>query len=107
MKRRGFVWRVAAGVAMLAGIAATASAVAAPKVVMYATSDCGYCAKARAYFNERGVAFEERDIDASPVARREWQEKGGIGTPLILINDRPIQGFDLSGLDAMLSAGGA
>lgn len=107
MNRRGFGWMVAAGMAMLAGVAATASAVAPPKVVMYATSDCGYCAKARAYFNERGVAFEERDIDASPVARREWKEKGGVGTPLILINGRHIQGFDQSGLDAMLSAEGA
>ena len=49
MNRRGFVRRFAAGMALLSGIAAAASAVAAPKVVMYATRDCGYCAKARAY----------------------------------------------------------
>lgn len=80
-----------------------ADARSAPEVLMYATKDCGYCAKARAYFDARGVAFEERDIDASPQARREWKEKGGVGTPLILINGRHIQGFDQSGLDAMLS----
>ena len=94
---------LAAGMAAAAGIAAAAGAAKAPEVVMYATSDCGYCAKARAYFDARGVAFEERDIDASPEARREWKEKGGVGTPLILINGRHFQGFDQSGLDAALS----
>lgn len=106
MDRRGFGWMLAAGVAVFAGVPAEAVA-KAPNVIMYATSDCGYCAKARAYFDARGVAFEERDIDASPEARREWKEKGGVGTPLILINGRHIQGFDQSGLDAMLSGEGA
>ncbi|RYD14137.1 MAG: glutaredoxin family protein [Lysobacteraceae bacterium] len=103
MNRRIFGWMVAAGIAALSGAAAAAGTAAAPDVVMYATADCGYCAKARAYFDERGVAFEERDIDASPAARSEWKEKGGIGTPLILINGRRFQGFDPSALDAMLS----
>lgn len=97
---------LAAGMAAVAG-APGIGAAKAPEVVMYATKDCGYCAKARAYFDARGVAFEERDIDASPVARREWKEKGGVGTPLILINGRHVQGFDQSGLDAMLSGEGA
>ena len=52
---------------------ASASALAAahPKVVMYATKTCGYCAKARAYFTERGVPWEERDIETSAQAARE------------------------------------
>lgn len=104
----GFGWVLAAGIAALASIAAAplpaAAANAAPDVIMYATKDCGYCAKARAYFDARGIAFEERDIDASAEARREWKEMGGVGTPLILINGRHLQGFDPSGLDAMLAA---
>lgn len=111
MARRGSGGWLAAGLAALVGIAAAlpaaAANAAAPDVIMYATRDCGYCAKARAYFDARGIAFEERDIDASADARREWKEKGGVGTPLILINGRHMQGFDQSGLDAMLSAEGA
>lgn len=95
----------AAGIAGLPRVAFAGRAHAL-EVIMYATSDCGYCAKARAYFDARGVAFEERDIDASPEARREWKEKGGVGTPLILINGRHFQGFDQSGLDAALSGEG-
>ena len=111
MDRRGFGWLLAAGIAAVAGMVAApretyAGTTAKPEVVMYATRDCGYCAKARAYFDARGVAFEERDIDASPQARREWKEKGGVGTPLILINGRHFQGFDQSGLDAALSGEG-
>ena len=109
MDRRGFGWMLGVGMAAFAVLAAAPGmgAAKAPEVIMYATSDCGYCAKARAYFDARGVAFDERDIDASPEARREWKEKGGVGTPLILINGRHIQGFDQSGLDAMLSGEGA
>jgi mycoredoxin len=100
---------LAAGMVALASLAGApgVTATSTADVVMYATRDCGYCAKARAYFDARGIAFEERDIDASPEARREWKEKGGVGTPLILINGRHIQGFDQSGLDAMLSGEGA
>ena len=74
-----------------------------PKVVMYTAKDCGYCAQARAYFKERNVQWDERDISTSPQAHKEWKEKGGVGTPLILINGRHFQGFDQSGLDAALS----
>jgi glutaredoxin len=115
MIRQGlFVLLVAGGLWTMATVNADPAPVAAPtaksaealKVVMYTTKDCGYCAKARSYFKERNVQWEERDISASPQAHKEWKEKGGIGTPLILINGRYFQGFDQSGLDAALSGQG-
>ena len=110
-----FVLLAAGGLWMVASISAAPSPMAAPtgkstqapKVVMYTAKDCGYCAQARAYFKERNVQWDERDISASPQAHREWKEKGGVGTPLILINGRHFQGFDQSGLDAALSGQGA
>jgi glutaredoxin 3 len=76
----------------------------APKVVMYATSWCPYCARARGLLEEKGVAFEEIDIDAVPPARAEMIKKSGQGTvPQIFIGDTHVGGCDE--LYALESAG--
>ena len=75
----------------------------APKVTMYATATCGYCAKARAYFAEHAVPYEERDIEKSEQAAAEGKANGGVGTPLILIGSAKINGFDEAKLDAELA----
>jgi glutaredoxin 3 len=76
----------------------------APKVVMYVTSWCPYCARARGLLEEKGVAFEEIDIDAVPPARAEMIKKSGQGTvPQIFIGDTHVGGCDE--LYALESAG--
>lgn len=74
----------------------------APKITMYATATCGYCAKARAYFAEHAVPYEERDIEKSEQAAAEWKASGGVGTPLILIGNEKINGFDEARIDRAL-----
>ena len=49
----------------------------APKVVMYATDWCGYCARARRLLDAKGVQYEEIDVDLVPGARAEMQERSG------------------------------
>jgi glutaredoxin len=107
MLKRTF-WLSMLGVGLLAFTAPSAFAAAttsadAGKVVMYATQSCGYCAKARSYFDQHGIAFEERDIEKSPAAHAEWKSLGGIGTPLIVIDGERFQGYDESRLDAALA----
>ena len=82
---------------------AAAPARAAPDIVLYATADCPYCRQARAYLQARGLTWTERDIEASPAARAEWQARGGQGTPLLLVDGTAIQGFDRARLDAALA----
>jgi glutaredoxin 3 len=73
-----------------------------PKVVMYASSGCSYCSRARALLDTKGVAFEEIDVDAVPGARDEMLTRSGRTTvPQIFIGDRHIGGSDeLQALDA-------
>lgn len=76
----------------------------APKIVMYVTSWCPYCARARALLEEKGVAFEEIDIDAAPQARADMLKKGGGGSvPQIFIGATHVGGCD--DLYALESAG--
>ena len=87
--------------------AATGGTAAHPlDVVMYATKTCGYCAKARAYFQRHGVAFQERDVEMSALAQKEWKSLGGAGTPLILVDGERIYGFNQKALDAALAKHG-
>lgn len=79
------------------------AAKASPQVIMYATKSCGYCAKARAYFQSRNVTWDERDIEDSTKVWDEWHELGGVGTPLILIDGERFQGFNQAQLDSALA----
>ena len=74
----------------------------APKVVMYVTDWCSYCARARGLLDSKGVAVEEIDVDALPGARAEMLARCGRSTvPQIFIGDEHIGGCDeLDTLDA-------
>jgi glutaredoxin len=63
-------------------------------VEMFATSWCGYCKKAREFFEARGIALTEYDIEADAAAAQRKQEiYPSPGVPLVVINGKPIQGF--------------
>jgi glutaredoxin 3 len=76
--------------------------VTAPKVLMYVTDWCPYCARARSLLASKGVAFEEIDIDAVAGAREEMMARGGHDSvPQIFIGDQHVGGSDeLQALDA-------
>jgi glutaredoxin 3 len=69
---------------------------------MYATAWCGYCERARRLLRQKGVAFEEIDVEASAEARREMMARSGRrSVPQIFIGDAHVGGSDdLLALDA-------
>jgi glutaredoxin 3 len=76
--------------------------VTVPKVLMYATDWCPYCARARSLLESKGVALEEIDIDVVAGARAEMVARSGRDTvPQIFIGGRYVGGSDeLHELDA-------
>jgi glutaredoxin len=86
-----------------APVAPGAGTAAAGPVVMYATSWCPYCAKARAYFGRKGIAYTEYDVEKSPTADAEFKRLGGRGVPLILVGREKMSGFSEEGFDALLA----
>lgn len=84
-----------------------------PKVVMYATSWCPYCARARQLLERKGVELEEIDIEAVPAARAQMLSRSGRRTvPQIFIGETHVGGcddlYDLEaggGLDKLLQTG--
>lgn len=75
---------------------------ARPPIVIYLTSWCPYCMRARALLQSKGVAFEEVDVEAEPARRDEMVKRSGRRTvPQIFIGERHIGGSDdLHELDA-------
>jgi glutaredoxin 3 len=67
-----------------------------PEVLIYTTSWCPYCARARRLLEDKGVSFTEIDVGAQPAARAEMVERsGGRETvPQIFIGSRHVGGCD-------------
>jgi len=66
-----------------------------PVVVMYTTSWCPYCSRARRLLEAKNVTFEEIDIDSAPEKRAEMQNRSGRRTvPQIFIGDHHVGGSD-------------
>lgn len=74
------------------------------QVVLYGTQTCPFCAKARAYFKEKGIAYADLDVGTPGESREEFKKLGGRSVPLLLIGDRRIDGFNASVIKAALKA---
>ena len=81
-------------------------------VIVYSSPNCGYCVRAKALLQEKGIDFNEFDIAKDEEARNTMLKKSGGRTsvPQIFINDEHVGGFDdlyalntAGKLDAMLS----
>lgn len=71
-------------------------------VEIYSKAFCGYCARAKALLESKGVTFTEYDITMGGPKRTEMLERsnGGVTVPQIFIDGAHIGGSDaLSALD--------
>lgn len=71
------------------------------RVVMYATSWCPYCRAAREYFRANDIPFVEYDIENDPRARERYDRLGARGVPVILVDDKRMNGFSASGFEKL------
>jgi glutaredoxin 3 len=64
------------------------------RIQMYSTRWCGYCVRAKALLEQRGIDFEEILLDDDPAFRQTvFDRTGGWTVPQILIDDKPIGGY--------------
>jgi glutaredoxin len=97
---------VIAALLLSLAVASPAMAENRPEVKMYATSWCPYCAKARAYFARRNIAYVEVDIETSKEGRAEYDRLGARGIPVILVGPQRMNGFSEARLSQLLSEAG-
>ncbi len=69
------------------------------EVRIYTTSTCTWCAKAKEFFKQNNVKYQEINVAENEQARNEMFEKSGqLGVPVIDIGGQVIVGFDKNAL---------
>jgi glutaredoxin 3 len=64
------------------------------RIEMYTTRWCGYCVRAKALLDTKGLDYDEHAVDEDPAFRAKLLELTGNWTvPQILIDGRPIGGY--------------
>ncbi|MBV1931568.1 MAG: DUF4124 domain-containing protein [Porticoccaceae bacterium] len=70
-------------------------------VVMYSTTWCGVCKRARKYFVANNIPFSEYDIEKSERGRKGYANLNGRGVPIILVGKKRMDGFTSAGFKQM------
>ena len=64
------------------------------RIQIYTTAWCGFCTRAKALLDAKGLPYEEHAVDDDPEFRRRLLELTGAWTvPQILVDGRPIGGY--------------
>lgn len=72
-------------------------------VTVYSTPTCPYCKMAKAYLEEKGVAYENVDVSTDAAQKDEMVKKSGqMGVPVIDVGGQVIIGFDKERLEDLL-----
>ncbi len=64
-------------------------------IKIYTITSCPYCSAAKRLLNERGLEYEETNIEHEGMSREKLIKlTGGRTVPQIIINGKPIGGYD-------------
>ena len=73
------------------------------RVIVFTAPGCPWCTRAKNYLRERGISFKEVDISRNPSAARDRvRMTGQTGVPVIVINGKPVVGFNKPLIDRLL-----
>ena len=61
-----------------------------------------FCGQVKEYLSQKQIQFDDRDITKDPSAILELQKLGFMTTPVTVVDDKVIVGFDVPKLDQAL-----
>jgi len=76
------------------------------QIIMFTMPGCPSCHRAKQYFAEKGVPFEERSVDDAEHRRQLIEDYKSRATPTIVAGDEMIVGFDQEKIDALFASRG-
>ena len=74
-----------------------------PSITIYTQPTCQACHRLKAYLKQRGIEYYERNVIEDETAFAELQQRGISTTPVIVIGNEVIVGFDQAKLEKLLS----
>ncbi len=91
----GIAYRLATEPSAPIAAASAPAASGGVHVTIYTMSSCAYCRKAKSFFRARGIAFEERDVEANPEnAAAARSLSGHAGVPVIDVDGEILPGYN-------------
>jgi len=74
-----------------------------PRVVLFSSSSCPWCARAKNYLRQNGVRVKEIKVDKDPDAAKDVvRMTGQMGVPVLLIGRAKVVGFDKGKIDRLV-----
>jgi glutaredoxin 3 len=74
------------------------------KVILFSTTTCSWCRRAKKYLKENRIPFKEINVERDPSAARDVARKTGqAGVPVIKIGRKWIVGFDKTAIERELA----
>lgn len=72
-------------------------------VVIYTRTTCAPCKMMKAYMSNKGIAYEEKDVDADPSLMDKVIELSGrMMVPVTVVGETVISGFNIGALVSAL-----
>jgi len=73
------------------------------KVILFTSTSCSWCHKVKEYLRQNGIRFKDVDVSKDKSAMEDVVRKTGqMGVPVLLINNKPVIGFDKHKIDRLL-----
>ena len=74
------------------------------EIIVYTMTGCHVCEGVKAYLEERGLAYTERNVLEDEQAMADFRELGFRGTPVTIVDGEALVGFDRTAFDQALGA---
>lgn len=71
-------------------------------IIVFTSSTCPHCETAKAYLNEKGYKYTERNIHIDQGAKQEMMARKMMGVPAFIIGEESIVGLDKAKIDMLL-----
>ena len=76
------------------------------EITVYSSNMCGACEMVKEFLRLRGKEFLERNVSVDLQGREELLELGFDATPVTVIGESVVEGFDVDKIDAALLLAG-
>ena len=74
-----------------------------PRITLYSSRRCPHCRQAKQYLQQKGLRFQEFDVETNARANKAFRRLGARGVPVIIIGEQRFDGFDRKRLDRALA----
>jgi|TARA_B100000315_G_C14317250_1_gene469113 glutaredoxin len=76
------------------------------QITIYSSNFCGACQLVKGYLSLRKVEYVEKNVSTDLEGRTELIAMGYDSTPVVVIGDRQLAGFDSDSIDEALAEAG-